>query len=74
MTLTLEIKPQLERQLKHAAQQRGLKTDQYALQLLEESLDGASITPSSPLAADPLMTMAGADDFEPVAVDEVVYR
>ena len=28
----------------------------------------------SPLAADPIARMAGADEFEPAPVDDVVYR
>jgi hypothetical protein len=32
------------------------------------------LQPLPPLTADPLWTMAGADDFDPVPVDDVVYR
>ncbi len=74
MTLTLVIESELERRLKDEAQQRGLADAQCALLLLEESLASAPTTPAAPLDADPLMAMAGADDFEPVAIDEVVYR
>ena len=27
-----------------------------------------------PISADPIMQMAGVDDFEPTAIDDVVYR
>lgn len=33
----------------------------------------AGLPPTEPLDRDPLWQMAGADDFEPAAVDEVVY-
>jgi hypothetical protein len=32
------------------------------------------IAPLPPLSADPLGRMVGADDFEPAAIDDVVYR
>lgn len=32
------------------------------------------IHPLPPLSADPILRMAGVDDFEPAAVDDVVYR
>ncbi len=32
------------------------------------------IRPLPPLSADPLWRMAGADDFEPGPIDDVVYR
>ena len=32
------------------------------------------LSPQPPLDADPLWRMAGADDFEPAAIDDVVYR
>lgn len=38
-----------------------------------EPVRGAKIAQDR-LEDDPLMAMAGADDFEPVPVDEVVYR
>lgn len=31
------------------------------------------LRPLPPLASDPLTRMAGADDFDPLPVDEVVY-
>lgn len=34
----------------------------------------ASLAPTLPLAADPLSHMAGADDYEPDDIDDVVYR
>jgi hypothetical protein len=30
--------------------------------------------PLPPLSADPIGRMAGADDFEPAAIDDVVYQ
>ena len=33
----------------------------------------AQLPPIRPLTVDPLCQMAGADDFEPAAVDDVVY-
>ncbi len=73
MTLQLEINPQLERRLKRTAHRLGLGTEQCALRLLQDRLSEDD-TPETPLEADPLMAMAGVDDFEPAAVDEVVYR
>ncbi len=35
---------------------------------------GERLKPLPPLATDPLRRMAGADAFEPRAVDDVVYR
>ena len=32
------------------------------------------LKPLPPLSADPIGRMAGADDFEPAAIDDVVYR
>lgn len=32
------------------------------------------LKPLPPLSADPIGRMAGADDFEPVAIADVVYR
>ena len=32
------------------------------------------LRPLPPLSADPLRRMAGTDDFEPAAIDDVVYR
>jgi hypothetical protein len=34
----------------------------------------AAFPTATPLAADPLARMIGVDDFEPAAVDDVVYR
>lgn len=34
----------------------------------------AAIEPLPPVSADPLFRLAGAADFEPADVDEVVYR
>lgn len=74
MTLTLEINPDLELRLKSTARQRGLAADQCALLLLEERLIEAGKASRSRIEDDPLMTMAGVDDFEPTSIDEVVYR
>jgi hypothetical protein len=32
------------------------------------------LKPLPPLSADPIGRMAGADDFEPARIDDVVYR
>lgn len=32
------------------------------------------LKPLPPLSADPIGRMAGSDDFEPAAIDDVVYR
>jgi hypothetical protein len=32
------------------------------------------LAPLPPLSADPLGRMVGADDFEPAAIDDVVYQ
>jgi hypothetical protein len=34
----------------------------------------SALQPLPPLAADPLSSMVGVDDFDPVPVDDVVYR
>lgn len=74
MTLKLEVNAELALRLKRTAAQRGLDTEECALQLLQEGLDSPAATAGVPLTADPLMTMVGVDDFEPTSVDEVVYR
>ena len=43
-------------------------------ELRPEARHASGDIPRSSLEADPLMEMAGVDDFEPVSVDEVVYR
>jgi hypothetical protein len=40
--------------------------------LIREALRGW-LRPLPPLSADPLSQMVGTDDFEPAAVDDVVY-
>ena len=74
MTLHLEITRKLERQLKQTARQMGLGPEQCALRLLEDRLDNTSQPAQTELDADPLMAMAGVDDFEPAPVDKIVYR
>ncbi len=32
------------------------------------------LRPYPPLSADPLMRMAGSDDFDPAPVDDIVYE
>ena len=34
----------------------------------------ATLPPAIPLSADPLSQMAGADEFDPGDIDDVVYR
>ena len=72
MTLTIELKPDLEDRLMRAADRNGLGADEYTIRLLEEHVPGTDGrgTPRSSLKEDPLMAMVGVDDFEPVPVDE----
>ena len=74
MTLTLDITADLERRLKLAAKRRGVAAERLVVLLLEESVPDAPEVSSTPLDADPLLAMAGTDDYDPVSVDEVVYR
>ena len=41
---------------------------------LIRNLVRAHLRPHPPLSHDPIGQMAGVDDFEPAAVDDVVYR
>ncbi|MEM8806040.1 MAG: hypothetical protein AAGF01_08445 [Cyanobacteria bacterium P01_G01_bin.38] len=47
MTLTIEITPELEHQLRQAAEKAGLSPDIYVLQLLHQSLQPKAFQPSS---------------------------
>ncbi len=46
MTLTIELTPEVEKRLQHEAKQRGVASELYARQLLEEKLLPASATAS----------------------------
>jgi hypothetical protein len=60
-----ELDEALERQAKAEGTSKAALIRRYV---------GERIGTLPPLSADPLAQMGGVDDFEPEAVDEVVYR
>jgi len=67
--LEIRFEEQMYAQLRRAALEAG--TSKEALIRLYV---GERLKRLPPLSADPIGRMAGADDFEPDAIDEVVYR
>lgn len=67
--LQIMIEEDLDAALERKAREE--KTSKAALirQFVRERLK-----PLPPLEADPLWQMAGVDDYEPVPIDDVVYR
>ena len=57
-----------------AALQRQADHDGVSKAAVVRRIVRAQLPPVLPLTADPLSQMAGADDFEPAGVDDVVYR
>lgn len=63
------IEEELDAELGRVAREQGISKAAVIRRVVRERLE-----PLPPLSADPLGQMAGADDFEPAAVDDVVYR
>lgn len=57
-----------------AALDRRARTEKTSKAALIRRYVRERVEPTPPLEADPLWRMVGADDFEPEAVDDVVYR
>ena len=62
------IDEELEEALAREARARGTSKSALVREYVRESLIRLP-----PLESDPLWTMVGADEFDPVPVDEVVY-
>ena len=52
MTITLDIKPEIEAELSRQAAAQGLGIDEYAVTLLEEAAQATSVKPSLSMAKD----------------------
>ena len=68
-TLQIALEDDLDAVLEQQAQAVRLPKSELVQQYVRERL-----TPLPPLEEDPLMAMVGVDDYEPVSIDEVVYR
>ncbi|HVB26788.1 MAG TPA: CopG family transcriptional regulator [Mycobacteriales bacterium] len=62
------IEPELD-----AALEREARREATSKAALIRRYVGERLRPLPPVTADPLWAMVGADDFEPAAVDSVVY-
>jgi hypothetical protein len=67
--LQVMIEEDLDAALERKAQGEGTSKAALIRRYVREHLQ-----PLPPLEADPLWQMVGADDYEPEAVDDVVYR
>ena len=67
--LQIMIDDDLEEALERRSAEQGVSKAAVIRHLVRIGLQ-----PLPPLEDDPLASMVGADDFEPVAVDDVVYR
>jgi len=67
--LQILIEPELDLELERKARAEGKSKAALIRQYVRDRLRGLS-----PLEADPLWSMAGADAFEPAPVDDTVYR
>jgi hypothetical protein len=63
------IEDELDAELERAAAEAGTSKAALIRLYVRERLK-----PPPPLSADHIGRMAGADDFEPTAIDDVVYR
>jgi len=68
-TLQVKIEEDLDEALERTA-----KAEQTSKSELVRRYVRERIAPLPPLEEDPLTQMAGADDYEPAPIDEVVYR
>ncbi len=67
--LEILLEDDLDTALERRAEQERLSKAELVRRTLAERF-----APLPPLAMDPLAEMVGVDDFEPQAVDDVVYR
>jgi hypothetical protein len=67
--LQIMIDEDLDAELERLALQQGTSKAALIREFVRER-----VRPLPPLSADPLMRMAGVDDFEPAPVDDTVYR
>lgn len=67
--LQVMIEEDLDAALERKAQGEGTSKAALIRRYVREHLQ-----PLPPLEADPLWQMVGADDYEPEAVDDIVYR
>jgi len=67
--LQIMIEEEVDAELERAAFEAGTSKAALIRLFVRERL-----RPLPPLSADPIGRMAGADEFEPAAVDDVVYR
>lgn len=63
------IEEELDTALERQAQEEGTSKAALIRRYVRDNLH-----PLPPLEADPLWQMAGADDYEPEPIDDVVYR
>jgi hypothetical protein len=66
--LQILIEEDLDEALEHEAKRRSTSKGALLRRYAREAL-----RPLPPLSADPIGRMAGADNFEPAPIDEVVY-
>jgi hypothetical protein len=67
--LQISIEPELDAALERKARQEGKSKAALIRQYVRERVGRLP-----PLKSDPLWRMAGADEFDPVPIDETVYR
>jgi Ribbon-helix-helix protein, copG family len=67
--LQIMIDEDLDADLERLAAERGTSKAALIREFVRER-----VRPLPPLSADPLMRMAGAADFEPAPVDDIVYQ
>jgi hypothetical protein len=67
--LQISIDDDLDQELGLLAATLGASKAELIRRLVRER-----VRPLPPLSTDPIARMAGADDFEPASVDDVVYR
>ena len=63
----------LDEELDAALERRARKEGRSKAALIREYV-GERVKALPPLSGDPITRMIGADDYEPAAIDEVVYR
>lgn len=67
--LQILIEEETDAELERMAAETGTSKAALIRKFVKEQL-----RPLPPLSADPLIRMAGQDSFEPVSIDDVVYR
>lgn len=68
-----QLQVAIDAALDEALERAALAENTSKAELLRRYARERILTPP-PLERDPLLQMAGADDFEPQPIDEVVYR